>query len=262
VLWFFQRCGSTAWIYCWLAVTLLQLFLLFIAPVAIMPLFNKFTPLAPGALRAAIETYAAGQRFAMQGVFTMDGSRRSTKSNAFFTGFGKFRRIVLFDTLIQKHTVEELVSVLAHEIGHYRKRHILQMVLFSLANTAIMFFILSRFLGNRELFAAFGMEQVSIYASLVFFGFLYTPINMLVSILGNVVSRRNEYQADAFAATTYEKPQALIDALKKLSVDNLSNLTPHPFAVFVHYSHPPVLQRIEAIRRRMPLLAAADVPGK
>lgn len=249
VLWFFAVAGPWAWLYCWLGLTGIQLFLTFIAPVVILPLFNKFTPLEDGELKDKIEAYAKEQNFQLQGVFTMDGSRRSTKSNAFFTGFGRFRRIALFDTLIEKHTTDELVSVLAHEIGHYKKKHIVKGMFLSVLTTGLMFFLLSFFLHNEALFAAFKMEQTSIYASLFFFGFLYSPISMLLSIFGNVLSRKHEYEADAFAVTTYKKPKEMITALKKLSVDNLSNLTPHPLKVFLSYSHPPVLKRIEAIRK-------------
>ncbi|MCP4650816.1 MAG: M48 family metallopeptidase [PVC group bacterium] len=249
VLWFFEKTGSGAWLYCWLALTVFQLFLVFIAPVVIMPLFNKFIPLEDGELKKTLEEYARQQDFKMQGVFKMDGSRRSTKSNAFFTGFGKFRRIALFDTLIEKQTTDELVSVLAHEIGHYKKKHIVKSIVISIITTGLMFFILSFFLNNKGLFAAFKMENVSVYASLVFFGFLYAPINMLISIAGSCLSRKHEYEADRFAVATYKKPGSFINALKKLSVDNLSNLTPHPLKVFLEYSHPPVLERIEAIRK-------------
>ena len=247
VLWFFKEAGPWAWAYCWIALTLFQVFLLFVAPVVIMPIFNKFTPLEDGELKAAIEEYAKNRNFKLKGVFTMDGSKRSTKSNAFFTGFGRFRRIVLFDTLIEKQTKDELVSVLAHEMGHYKKKHILKSIVISILTTGLMFYILSIFINNRELFAAFQMQHTSIYASLFFFGFLYTPIDMIISVFGNILSRRHEYEADGYAVTTYGKPQSMITALKKLSVDNLSNLTPHPLKVFLSYSHPPVLERIRAI---------------
>ncbi|HOP47651.1 MAG TPA: M48 family metallopeptidase [Desulfobacteraceae bacterium] len=248
ILWFFEKTGEWAWIYCWIAVTIFQLLLLFIAPVLIMPLFNKFLPLEDGPLKKAIEDYAGSQDFTMKGVFTMDGSKRSTKSNAFFTSFGKFRRIVLFDTLIEKHTVDELVSILAHEMGHYKKRHVLKTVIISIITTGLMFFILSLFINNSELFAAFKMQNTSIYASLFFFGLLYSPIEMILSVFGNMLSRRHEYDADAFSAATYMKPESMISGLKKLSIENLINLTPHPLKVFLTYSHPPVLERIRAIR--------------
>ncbi|MCF8081594.1 MAG: M48 family metallopeptidase [Deltaproteobacteria bacterium] len=247
ILWFFDTAGPWAWLYCWMGVTGFQIFLMFIAPVVIMPLFNKFVPLEDGELKEAIEAYARAQKFKIKGVFSMDGSKRSTKSNAFFTGFGRFRRIVLFDTLVQKHTTDELVSILAHEMGHYKKRHILKSLFISILSTGLMFFILSLFINNRALFDAFQMDHVSIYASLFFFGFLYTPIDMILSIFGNLLSRKHEYEADRFAVDTYGKPRSMIQALKKLSVDNLSNLTPHPLKVFLSYSHPPVLERIRTI---------------
>jgi len=251
IFWFFYAAGSFAWVYCWIAVTVFQLFLLFIAPVIIMPLFNKYTPLEDGELKSAIENYAKEQKFALAGVFKMDASRRSTKSNAFFTGFGKFRRIALFDTLIQKHTTDELVSVLAHEIGHYKKKHFIKGIILSVITTGIMFFILSFFINNKGLFDAFKMQNLSIYASLIFFGFLYSPINLFISIFSNIISRKHEYEADTFAITTYKKSESFIAALKKLTVDNLSNLTPHPVKVFLNYSHPPILKRIEAIRAQV-----------
>ena len=182
ILWFFMKTGSWAWVWCWLAVTLFEIFLIFIAPVTIMPLFNKFTPLEEGDLKESIQNYAKSQNFALKGVYTMDGSKRSSKANAFFAGFGKYRRIVLFDTLIKSQTVDELVSVLAHEMGHFKKKHILKRIIISMLTTGLMFFILSLFINNSGLFAAFKMDDLSIYASLVFFGFLYTPINMILSI--------------------------------------------------------------------------------
>ncbi len=248
VIWFFRSTGQFAWFYCWIAVTIFELFITFIAPVVIMPLFNKFTPLAQGELKTAITEYANSQNFKMKGVYTMDGSRRSTKSNAFFTGFGKFRRIALFDTLIEKQSTPELVSVLAHEMGHYKKKHIFKMIITSILISGLMFYILSLFINNPGLFAAFKMQSLSVYASLIFFGFLFEPINMIFSVVSHIFSRKYEYEADRYAVTTYEHKEAFITALKKLSVDNLSNLTPHPFKVFLDYSHPPVLKRIEAIK--------------
>ena len=249
ILWFFGKAGDLAWIYCWVVVVLIQLVLTFIAPVVIMPLFNKFFPLEDGDLKTAIENYAKSQQFKLKGVFTMDASKRSTKSNAFFTGFGRFRRIVLFDTLIKKHTVDELVSVLAHEMGHYKKKHIFKSILISIITIGLTFFILSLFINNPGLFSAFKMEHTSIYASLFFFAFLYTPISMVISIFSKILSRKHEYEADSYAVTTYGKPESMISALKKLTVDNLSNLTPHPLNVFLNYSHPPVLERIQSMRK-------------
>lgn len=248
IIWFFVKFSTYAWLYVAVSVMLIELLITFIAPVFIMPLFNKYTPLEDGELKTELENYALKQNFKMKGLYKMDGSKRSTKSNAFFTGFGKFRRIVLFDTLIQKHTVPELVSILAHEMGHYKKGHIRKFMIVSFINTFLMFFILSFFIGNQYLFEAFSMQNISVYAALVFFGFLYTPISMILSIVQNIISRKYEYEADKYSVTTYKNPQAMIEALKKLSVDNLSNLTPHKFKVFIEYSHPPVLDRIKAIK--------------
>ena len=249
LLWFFETSGSLAWLYCWIAAVVFVLVIQFLAPVLIMPLFNTFSPLAEGELKEAITGYAAGQQFALQGIYTMDGSRRSTRANAFFTGFGRFRRIVFFDTLMDKLGTDEIVAVLAHEMGHYKLRHNLSMMALSVLQMGVMFFILSFFLDNPGLFAAFGMENISVYAGLVFFGFLYAPVSTLVAIGFNAFSRRNEYQADRFAARSGADGEALISGLKKLSVSNLANLTPHRFQVFLHYSHPPILARIAALRK-------------
>ena len=249
ILAFFSYAGTFAWLYCWIASACFILFFQFIAPTWIMPLFNKFTPLNDGELKTDILTYAQAVHFPLKGIFVMDGSRRSGKTNAFFTGFGKSRRIALFDTLIAKHTVAELAAVLAHEIGHYKKKHIVQSMVIGIAHAGVMFFLLSFFISRKELFDAFFMQQISVYAGLIFFGMLYSPIELILSVLMQIRSRRNEFEADRFAAETIGRPETMADALKKLSVDNLSNLTPHPLYVFLNYSHPPVLQRIEAIRK-------------
>jgi STE24 endopeptidase len=248
LLYFFQTLGSYAWIYAWIATTLFSLIVQFIAPTWIMPLFNKFVPLEAGELKEAILDYAKKSKFPLKGVFVMDGSKRSSKSNAFFTGFGKNKRIVLFDTLIKNHTVGELVSVLAHEVGHYKKRHIIKSMVISILHMGLVFYLLSIFLTHPGLFIAFQMENMSVYAGLIFFSMLYSPIEMILSLLMQIFSRKNEYEADAFAVKTTDDRENMITALKKLSLDNLSNLTPHPFYVFINYSHPPVLKRIEAIR--------------
>ncbi len=248
IVWFFMFYGQESWLYAAISVILFELLIMFVAPVLIMPLFNKYVPVEDGDLKTELENYAKRENFKMKGLFKMDGSKRSTKTNAFFTGFGRFRRIVLFDTLIAKHTVSELVSVLAHEMGHYKKGHIKKFMIMSFVNTFIMFFILSFFIANPDLFEAFSVENISVYASFVFFGFLYTPISMFLSVIQNIMSRKYEYEADRYAVETYKKPEAMIEALKKLSVDNLSNLTPHKFKVFTEYSHPPVLERIKAIK--------------
>ncbi len=244
----FASAGPGAWLICWAAVGLFQLSILFIAPVTIMPLFNRFRPLEEGNLKERIEEYLRREDFAVRGVFTMDASRRSGKSNAFFTGFGRFRRIVLYDTLLENHGPEEILAVIAHETAHYKLKHIPKNVAVALLSTGLMFFILSRFITSRPLFAAFGVEELSIGAGIVFFAFLYAPIDLVVSLLGNFLSRRFEYRADEFAGRTTGRPEAMIAALKKLAVDNLSPLTPHPLKVFFSYRHPPILARIRRLR--------------
>ena len=248
LLFFFDFAGQWAWLYCWIATTVFTLIIQFIAPTWIMPLFNKFSPLEEGDLRSQITTYAESVKFPLKGVFVMDGSKRSTKSNAFFTGFGKNKRIALFDTLIEKHSVGELVAVLAHEIGHYKKKHILKGMIVSILHMGVVFYLLSIFLSHQGLFDAFYMSKMSIYAGLIFFGMLFSPVDMILSVFMQIFSRRNEYQADRFAAETTDRSEDMISALKKLSVHNLSNLTPHPWYVFLNYSHPTVLQRIKALR--------------
>ena len=240
--------GSYAWLYCWAAVIIFSLGMQYVAPTLIMPLFNKFTPMESGELREAIFKYASSVNFPIKNVFVMDGSKRSSKSNAFFTGFGNNKRIALFDTLIAKHTVPEMVAVLAHEVGHYKKKHILQGFIINILHTGLLFFLFSIFLGNSDLYHAFYMEHESIYSGLLFFGLLYTPIDTVLSVVMQMISRKNEYEADRFAAETTDDPDILINALKKLSATNMSNLTPHPFYVFMNYSHPPILQRLQAIQ--------------
>ncbi len=248
VLALFQYSDSYAWLYCFLGTSLFILIVQFVAPVWIMPLFNKFSPMPDNELKAAILKYANSVGYTINNVFVTDGSKRSSKSNAFFTGFGRNKRIALFDTLIEKHTTPELVAVLAHEIGHYKKRHVVQGMVLSILHMGIIFFLLSVFVGSPGLYQAFRMEQNSVYAGLLFFGLLYTPVEMFLSIAMQVLSRRNEYQADRFAAETIEQPHSLIEALRKLSATNLANLSPHPFYVFLNYSHPPLLQRLKAIQ--------------
>lgn len=248
VLWFFEAAGTLAWFYCWIAVTFFILLLQFIAPKWIMPLFNRFSPLEEGELRDSILTYAKSVDFSVENLFVIDGSKRSSKSNAFFTGFGKNKRIALFDTLIEGHSISELVAILAHEIGHYKKKHVIKGMIISIVHMGIMLYLLSVFVSHRGLFDAFYMNNVSVYSGLLFFGLLFSPIEMILSIFMNIFSRRNEYEADRFAAETTGRGDDMIEALKKLSVHNLSNLTPHPFYVFLNYSHPPLLERIKAIR--------------
>jgi STE24 endopeptidase len=251
VLVIFDLSGPRAWLYCWVAVSLFTLFLQFIAPTWLLPLFNKFVPLADGELKERIMRYAQSVSFRLEKIFVMDGSRRSGKSNAFFTGFGRHKRIALYDTLIAKHSVPELEAILAHEIGHYKKKHIQQGLVLTILHMGVMLFLLSIFVSHKGLFDAFFMDHASVYAGLIFFGLLLSPIEMLLAVLLHSLSRKNEYQADRFAAETIADPAQMIAALKNLARDNLANLTPHPFQVLLHYSHPPVLKRIQAIRKHM-----------
>jgi len=248
LLFFFEAAGPLAWLWAWLATILTSVAIQYLGPTLILPLFNKFSPLEEGELRTAIEDFAAKAGFGLKGVFVMDGSKRSTKSNAFFTGFGKKKRIALFDTLLSRHEPDEIVSILAHEIGHYKKRHVLKNMLLTILRTGILFYLMSFFLTSQGLFGAFGMEHMSVYAGFVFFLLLYTPVSLVLSVVFNALSRKYEYQADGFAVAATGKKEPMISALKKLSANNLSNLTPHPAYVFLHYSHPPVLARIKAIR--------------
>lgn len=247
ILWFFERTGDMAWIYCWIVLTAFQLFALYFFPTWIMPLFNRFEPLAEGELKDELLGYAKKVGFSLQGIFVMDGSRRSSRSNAFFTGFGKSKRIALFDTLVENHSVPELTAILAHEVGHYKKKHIFKGLIVGIVHFGVVFYLMSIFLRHEGLFTAFYVEQPSIYAGLIFFSMLYAPIELILGIALNLMSRRHEFEADHYAAETADG-NAMVQALKKLSKDNLSNLTPHPFFVFLNYSHPPVLERIRALR--------------
>lgn len=251
ILAFFEIAGPSAWLYGWIVATLFILFVQWIAPVWIMPMFNKFTPLESGELKESILTYARTVKFPIENVYVMDGSRRSTKGNAFFTGFGRQKKIALFDTLVEKQTAPELVAVLAHEIGHYKKKHVVQGMVISILNAGFLFFILSLFINRQGLYDAFYMDHPSIYAGLVFFFLLYSPVELILSVLFLILSRKNEFEADQFAAVTISEPENMVRALKKLAVDHLANLTPHPFYVFLNESHPPLMERIRAIRQAM-----------
>ncbi len=249
ILWFLDSGGQYAWAMCWGFGTVFLLIIQYIVPTWIMPLFNKFTPLEDGELKHAILNYAKSIDFSLSNIFVMDGSKRSSKSNAFFTGFGKNKRIVLFDTLIKEQSSEELVAVLAHEMGHFKKKHIIRRMILGIFQMGFVFFLMSLFINHKGLFDAFFMQEVSIYAGLIFFGMLYSPIDLFTSIILQISSRKDEYEADRFAAETTKENKFLTSALKKLSAHNLSNLTPHPFYVFLNYSHPPVLERIKALKR-------------
>jgi len=250
VLYFFGSAGEWAWLWCWLLAVAFSLGITYVAPTWILPLFNTFSPLEEGELRSALEAYARKSDFELEGIFVMDGSRRTSKGNAFFTGFGKRKRIALFDTLLKEQSVEEITAVLAHEVGHSKRGHIRKQLILATIKTGVVFYLLSLFLDSKDLFDAFGMEHMSVYAGLVFFTLLYTPISMVLGVVGNYLSRKYEFEADAFAAETTNNPGAMISALKKLSANNLSNLTPHPLVVWLEYSHPPVLERVRVLKSR------------
>ncbi len=247
VLWFFQAAGPLAWLWAWAGTTAVTLALHYLAPSLILPLFNTFTPLPDGPLRDAIQHYADANRFEISGISTIDGSRRSAKANAFFTGLGKRKRIALFDTLIEQQTPEEITAVLAHEVGHHKCGHIPRMLAISVAKLGLVFLLMSLTVDNHGLAAAFQMTHASTYSGLVFFLLLYNPLAAAFGIATQSLSRKHEFQADAFAAQTTANPAALASALRKLSTANLSNLTPHPLYVTLNYSHPPVLERVERL---------------
>lgn len=213
----------------------------------ILPLFNKLTPLADGELKTAIEAFARKVNFPLDNIFVMDGSKRSAKANAFFSGIGKKKKIVLYDTLINNHTTEELVAVLAHEVGHFKKKHIVWSYLISIIQVFFVLFVLSRMVFNENLSIALGGTQQAIHLNLIAFGILFSPISGITGLLMSMLSRKNEFEADAYAKKEFDG-NALSNALKKLSVDSLSNLYPHPVYVFFHYSHPPLLQRLDALK--------------
>jgi STE24 endopeptidase len=212
----------------------------------ILPLFNKLTPLPDGELKTAIQQFARRVDFPLDNIFVIDGSKRSSKANAFFSGIGKKKKIVLYDTLIEKHSTDELVAVLAHEVGHFKKKHIVVGLFLSLVQIFLMMFVLSLMVYNENLSIALGGSQQSIHLNLIAFSILFAPISGVTGLFMSMYSRKNEFEADAYARDTFSGP-ALADALKKLSVDSLSNLYPHPLYVFFHYSHPPLLKRLNAI---------------
>jgi STE24 endopeptidase len=250
-VWFHSRAGELFWLYAWMAFSGFSIFMAMFYSTLIVPLFNKQTPLEEGELRTAIEEFAEKTGFRLDNIYVIDGSRRSSKANAYFSGLGPKKRIVLFDTLIKDHTTEELVAVLAHEIGHYKKKHSLKGMMVSLIHTGVMLFLLGMFINRPELSLALGGQQPSFHLGILAFALLYAPVSLVLGVAGNYMSRRHEYQADAFAAEHYgAKP--LMDALKKLSVNNLSNLRPHPAYVFAHYSHPPLLKRLEYLENYIP----------
>ncbi|MDH3295749.1 MAG: M48 family metallopeptidase, partial [Acidimicrobiia bacterium] len=237
------------WLWCWGVTTVLIVFLQFVAPTWIFPLFNQYEPLPEGELRNAMLAYAEKVSFPIEGLFVIDGSRRSTKANAFFTGFGRRKRVALFDTLIDRHEPDELLAIFAHEVGHYKKGHILMGLAIAIAQYGLTFLALSLFIDQRGLFEAFSVDEPSTYAGLLFVGLLFSPIDLALSLPVQALSRRNELQADTYARQTTGLTDELISGLKRLSADHLANLTPHPLYVKRHYSHPPLIDRVRALRR-------------
>lgn len=247
IIWFYQFAGDDFWWYAWILVAVFSIFLNMFYARLIVPLFNKQTPLQEGSLRHKIEAYAQKEGFTLEKIFVIDGSKRSTKANAYFSGFGNEKRVTLYDTLINDLEEEEIVAVLAHEVGHYKKNHIIINLIISILTTGFTLWLLSLFVGNPLLSEALGVETPGFHIGLVAFGILYSPISEVTGIIMNYLSRKFEYQADNFAKSTY-KGEPLVSGLKKLSKNNLSNLTPHPAYVFVHYSHPPLYKRFRNLR--------------
>jgi STE24 endopeptidase len=245
-----QYAGRAAWLYEWIAASALLIALVYAAPALILPLFNKMTPLEDGELRQAIMACASRLGFPLTEISVMDGSRRSTKANAFFTGIGRTKRVVLFDTLVRNHTVDELVAVLAHEIGHFKLRHIVQHIAGAILNIGIFLFLAQWLIHRGGLYRAFGVTHPSIYVGLALFRVLYGPLSRVLGIVRGAQSRTHEFAADRFAAENTGLPHALGEALKKLSRNNLGNLSPHPLHVILYHSHPPVLARVRELEKR------------
>jgi len=248
IIWFYQLTEDQFWLYTWGLVTLFTVFMNMFYSKLIVPLFNKQTPLEEGDLRNKISEYATSVGFSLNKIFIIDGSKRSTKANAYFSGFGREKRVTLYDTLVNDLDDEEIVAVLAHEVGHYKRRHIIFNLVASILLTGLTLFILSIFISNPLLSNAIGVEIPSFHVGLIAFGLLYSPISEVTGLIMNYVSRVFEYQADNYAKTTY-KAQPLISSLKKLSKNSLSNLTPHKAYVFMHYSHPTLLDRIRNLKK-------------
>jgi len=248
IIWFYQAAGDHFWLYAWLLVAVFSIFMNMFYSKLIVPLFNKQKPLEAGSLRDNISEYAKTVGFKLDKIFVLDGSKRSTKANAYFSGFGNEKRVTLYDTLINDLDEDEIVAVLAHEVGHYKKKHIVFNLVTSILLTGFTLFILSLFISNPLLSQALGVQIPSFHIGLVAFGMLYAPISEITGLIMNVFSRKFEYQADDYAKNTY-KAEPLITSLKKLSKNSLSNLTPHPAYVFMHYSHPTLQERIGNLRR-------------
>lgn len=247
IIWFYQLTNDHFWLYAWAIVTIFTVFMNMFYSKIIVPLFNKQKPLEEGPLRDKIEAYAKSVGFHLEKIFVIDGSKRSTKANAYFSGFGSEKRVTLYDTLVDDLDDEEIVAVLAHEVGHYKRNHIIFNLIVSILLTGLTLYILSVFISNPLLSYAIGVSTHSFHAALIAFGLLYTPISEITGLIMNYISRRFEYQADAYAKATYQA-SSLISSLKKLTRNSLSNLTPHPAYVFWHYSHPTLLQRVKNLK--------------
>ena len=250
ILFFFKKFDNWAWLYAWFGLSIFMVILQPLYTMFIAPMFNKFTPLKDGDLKEAINALSEKIKFPISNIDVMDGSKRSTKSNAYFSGIGKTKRIALFDTLIEQHTNDELLSILAHEVGHYKLKHNIKGMVLGIFQTGVMFYLLSLFLNNNELFSVFKMDNVSNYAGLLFFSLLYSPINLFLSFISYAISRKHEFEADAFAKKVIGTEKYLVEGLKKLTVSNLGNLYPHKLTVLLNYSHPPILQRIDALNQK------------
>jgi STE24 endopeptidase len=246
ITWFYYKTGKNFWLYAWGLITVFSVFINLFYSELIVPLFNKQTLLQEGSLRTQIVDFSRKTGFKLRNIYIIDGSKRSTKANAYFSGFGPKKRIVLYDTLQKELTEEEIVAVLAHEIGHYKKKHILLTLIFSVLVTGFMLFLLSLIVNNPMLSLALGSQNTSFHLGLIVFGILYSPLSLIIGLLTNYISRKNEFAADRFVRENY-RPEILAEALKKLSVKNLSNMMPHPVYVFFHYSHPPLLSRLEKL---------------
>ncbi|HOV10536.1 MAG TPA: M48 family metallopeptidase [Bacteroidales bacterium] len=246
IVWIYGATGTWFWFIAWMAMTVFSVFMSLFYSNIIVPLFNKQTPLEPGELRDAIEQFTAKAGFKLKNIYIINGSKRSKKANAYFTGFGPKKRIVLYDTLLNDLTVNEIVAILAHEVGHYKKKHVLFGLVSSIISSGALFYIMSLVIGSSDMAGALGAGQASFHMGILAFGLLYSPVSMVLGIAGNYFSRRHEYAADHFAAT-YADPKAFSQGIKKLYVLSLSNLRPHPFTVFITYSHPPLLKRLSAI---------------
>jgi STE24 endopeptidase len=247
VIWLYQSFEDRFWLYGWLVVAIFSLIMFMFGTRVILPLFNKLEPLRDGELKAAINSYCQSQGYSLTRLFVMDGSKRSTKANAFFSGLGKSKTIVLFDTLIEKLNTEEIVAVLAHEIGHYKRKHTLAIFVVSNIQTLVIFSLFGWLLRYSELSTALGAQEPSFHLSAVTFFILLGPLQVFLGLINNSLSRRNEFDADSFAKNTY-RAKPLAEGLRKISKDALSNLTPHPLYVAFHYTHPPLAQRLGALK--------------